>query len=136
MADDFTLAAQVLVTAAEVQAAAPAPDDVALEGVRVLAQGHLNSMLLRSGVDVDYLDAATAAKVASRLAPIALHVWLSEYYRYQATNLGDGGFSYQMEEHLKRVGMLKRELLTEPLSVLGVEDDRARGNLRFVAGTI
>ena len=108
-----------------------------IENVLPLAEAQLTAMLLRAGVDLDQLDASDARTVASRLLPVASALWLEAYWANLAKDLDAGeGFSSKRDYWAKQVERYRRLILDEPLEVLGISDDRPRGNLRFVAGTI
>ena len=133
---DFELASQQIVSVEAIQAYDEVTDLLAIEGVRPLAQAQLTAQLRRAGIDFDALDAADAAKVAGRLHPHAAHVWLAAYWAQLAKDLdADEGFSSKAKYHQREGEKLARLLLAEPLSVIGLVDDRPLGNLRFL-GTI
>ena len=133
---DFQLASQQIVSADEIRSYDEVTDSKAIEDVRPLAQAQLSAALRRAGIDFDALDAADAAKVAGRLHPLAAHVWLAAYWAQLAKDLdADEGFSSKAKHHRQEGEKMARLLLAEPLEVLGISDDRPRGNLRYL-GTI
>ena len=133
---DFQLAAQRIVSEAEIMGFDEVTDSAVIEGVRPLAQAQLSAALRRAGCDMDTLDAAEAATVAGRLRPLAVHLWLAAYWANLAHNLDqDEGFASKAKHHQAEGEKFARLLLDEPLSVFGIVDDRPRGNLRYL-GTI
>ena len=134
---DFQLASQKIVSAKAIQAYDEVTDPAVIEGVRPLAESQLTAMLLRAGCDMDTLDAADAATVAGRLRPVAAALWLAAYWGNLAKDLDAGeGFSSKRDYWAGQVERYRKLLLDEPLSVLGIEDDRPLGNLKYLAGTI
>lgn len=133
---DFSLASQRIVSAEAIAAFDEITDEKVLAGVLPLAEAQLSALLLRAGIDMDTLDAADAATVARRTLPLAAHLWLAAYWSNLAKNLDqDEGFSSKAKHHRQEGERMARLLLAEPLSVIGIEDDRPTGNLRYL-GTI
>ena len=134
---DFELASQKIVSGEAIRAFDEVTDPEVIAGVKPLAEMQLRALLLRAGIDMDRLDAADAATVAGRIRPLAAHLWLAAYWAQLAKDLdADEGFSSKAKHHQREGEKMARLLLAEPLEVIGIVDDRPRGNLRFVAGTI